>query len=98
MELKGAQLGNCSICSAPYEKSRTRVVEENQDTITLHIDCAGCGSSALVAIQAGFKGFITTVGMPTDLTKTDLNRLRRRTQVNSDDVIKLHEHFYPQRD
>lgn len=97
MKFKDAPLGNCPACSAPYDKKATTVVEESQDAITLHIDCSSCGSSALVAIGAGLQGFITTVGIPTDLNKQDLTHLKRRDVIDADDVIKLYEHFYPQR-
>lgn len=90
MKIQGAPLGNCPACSAPFDKKGTTVIEESREAITLHIDCSACGSSSLVAIQADLKGFVATVGMPTDLTKADLAGLKGRRAINADDVLRLH--------
>lgn len=83
-------LGNCPVCSAQYVKSRTSVVDKLKEAITLHIDCTQCKSSILVSVHAGLKGLVTTIGMPTDLVKSDLKRLKQSSLITVDDVLDMH--------
>lgn len=83
-------LGSCSICAAVYEKKRISIVEKNEDVLTVHVDCPKCLSSALLSVYSGIRGLVTTVGIPTDLTKADLERVKRSRRISSDDVLELH--------
>lgn len=83
-------VGNCPVCSEPYQKERTSVVDQGQDAISLHVDCAKCASSILLTVSSGLKGLVTTVGVPTDIGKSDIPKIKRSSRVTTDDVIKLH--------
>lgn len=83
-------LGSCPVCSEPYAEKRTAVIDEGKETITLHIDCAKCQSSILLAVNPGLKGLVTTVGIPTDITKNDLAKIKKVSRITSDDVLELH--------
>ena len=83
-------LGSCPVCASSYDRNKTSIVDKFQENITLHIECARWGSSVLVSINAGLRGLVTTVGMPTDLSKSDLKRLKKATKVTTDEVLELH--------
>ncbi len=87
-ELKS--LGNCQVCFAPYRAERAVVLEKNDEAVTIHVDCAKCASSALVTIYSGVKGLVTSVGVPTDLSKSDLERIKKSKRVTHDEVLELH--------
>lgn len=83
-------LGNCPVCAAAYRQECASVVEKQGDALTFHVDCKECASSALLTVYSGLKGFVTTVGVPTDLAKADLARVKRSKRLTSDDVLELH--------
>ncbi len=83
-------LGNCPICSATYQQGKTSVISKKDEAIVLHIDCVKCQSSVLLTLQSGLKGLVTTVGVPTDLKKSDFEMLKNSSKITSDDVLDLH--------
>jgi hypothetical protein len=86
--------GNCPHCATPLRQERALPVDKNTETITFHIDCVSCKSSILLTIQSGAPGLITTIGMPTDLTKGDLDRMKKTTRaITVDDVLELHTYL-----
>ena len=70
------------------------MVERQDSSVTLHLDCRRCRGSLLLSVGSGVPGMLTTVGMPTDLTKNDLGRLKRTGRViTADDVLELHSYL-----
>lgn len=86
-------LGNCPVCASSYKKEQTSVVEKRDGVLTIHVDCPKCASSALLTVYSGVKGLVTTVGAPTDLTKADLERVKRSRRLTGNDVLELHTFF-----
>lgn len=59
----------------------------------VHVDCAYCVSSVILAVSAAGMGLITTVGMLTDLTKEDAIHFKNTAPVSADDVLEIHNYF-----
>lgn len=104
-DIDAQYLGSCPVCSAAYTQEHAAIVQHtDSDTssspnasqgghITFHVDCAQCASSVLVAIRSSNEGLVTTIGMPTDLTKKDVSRLRNASYITSDEVLDLHTYL-----
>ena len=86
-------LGNCPVCSEPYRQEKISVVDKGKEAINLHIDCAKCGSSMLLAVNSGLKGMVTTIGIPTDVSKVDLPKIRNTSRITADDILELHTYL-----
>lgn len=89
-------LGNCPVCAEAYLQNNSVLVDKTAEALTLHVNCIGCLSSALVAIYSGITGLITNISMPTDLTRKDVARIKKMPVINSSDVLELHQYFESQ--
>jgi hypothetical protein len=84
-------LGNCPVCAEPFRHERAHLVEKNAEAVMLHLDCGHCNGSLLLAVYSGVQGLVTTVGLPTDLKKSDLPKLSKNSHtITADDVLALH--------
>lgn len=83
-------LGKCPVCRSPFGQRHTQVIERQGEHALFHVDCGRCLSSMLMMVMTGPFGLITTVGMITDLTRSDIQRFNLRDSVSTDDVLALH--------
>lgn len=83
----------CPLCSMNYSIRDAKVLEENEDTHLMHVVCRRCSSSIIVLMLTGELG-ISSVGMVTDLTSEDVLKFKDEEEINSDDVLLLHEHLW----
>ncbi len=83
-------LGKCPVCRALLQGSNTVVIERRQKNTLFHVDCSRCRSSVLMIVIDGPLHMVTTVGMLTDISKSDIERMRLRRCVNPDDVLTMH--------
>lgn len=84
-------LGHCHQCNAPYSSKQAKVIRRGNGVTYLHVDCAECQASILLAMMVGSLGLVTTIGLPTDLTKEDLERFADAPAITHDDVLALHK-------
>jgi len=84
----------CPLCDAPAQPTSVRVLREQDDMQLIHIDCSHCHSSILsLVVQSSFG--LTSVGLVTDLKSDEVMNFKAQNQVTADDVINLHNLFYP---
>jgi len=95
MESRSRQfLGSCPVCGEPFRQEKASVVESTDNAIMVHVDCVGCAGSHLLMVESKAPGLITTIGMPTDLTKGDVGRfVKRQAAITPDDVLELHAYL-----
>lgn len=79
----------CPVCKAAYEPGMTTILEAYDEAELVHITCGSC-THAMIAIVAVSQFGMSTIGMMTDLTKTDAVRMRSRQAISGDDILNLH--------
>ena len=86
-------LGKCPVCKAFLYSKQSALVERRRQGALFHVDCDRCKSSVLLMVVQGPMHFLTTVGMLTDISKPDVERMSRQERINADDVLTLYSHF-----
>ncbi|MBD3300201.1 MAG: hypothetical protein GF347_02510 [Candidatus Moranbacteria bacterium] len=80
----------CPSCSSKYEQSKVNVINNSSETIVVHVTCPNCKTSVISNISINNMR-VMAVGMLTDLEKKDLKLIRKKTAIDVDDVIEMHE-------
>lgn len=86
-------LGKCPVCKALFHGEQSTLVERRGKSALFHIDCARCKSSVLLMVVSGPMNFMTTIGMLTDISKHDAERMKSQARVSTDDVLILHNYY-----
>ena len=81
---------SCPVCKSAFEVSHTRLLGQEGDAELLHLTCASCEGS-LIALFMVSHGHLSSVGVPTDLSFEDVQRLESLPRVSADDVLALHD-------
>lgn len=56
----------------------------------MYAECSTCKSSVIIFVLKNSAGFVTTIGMLTDMKKGDILKFRTMKAITSDDVLELH--------
>lgn len=99
-------LGVCPLCSRKLRADRAQVIRETARMVFAGAECAICSASLLLAVirvafnQAGGRenregavGFVTVIGMVSDLTSSDARALCAAKPLMADDVLALHSYL-----
>jgi len=79
----------CPVCDSHYNSISTQIIEEKDNNHLIHLECTKCGSSVLALVMTGGLG-VTSVGLITDLTSSDVLRFKDSDNISLDDVIEIH--------
>jgi len=82
----------CSFCDGDFEDEDATILEENEQKTTLHATCVNCRTSAIFFLSNNQAGIIS-LGMATDLDKTEVRDKFFRSAVSADEVIDAHQFF-----
>ncbi|MFO0702753.1 MAG: hypothetical protein U0514_02685 [Candidatus Andersenbacteria bacterium] len=80
----------CPLCNAVFQPAGAEILDESQQGILFHLTCPSCRSSLLAVVAASKLG-LSSFGMVTDLTATDVRRLRRSPAITQEDVLQAYE-------
>lgn len=86
----------CPVCGKKYSLSNTKIIESDHDEafgdahIVVHSDCSSCKSSVMFNIEINGPE-VFSVGMVTDLTQTDSQRLRGKQPISTNEVLGIHK-------
>ena len=81
----------CPFCNAEKKAMETEVLTETGETHLLHLRCGNCQNAVLALILNSPAG-LTSLGIITDLSASDVIRMRLNSErVTSDDVLELHQ-------
>lgn len=83
-------VGSCSVCSTAFEARNAHILVRKPDMSHVYAQCFKCKSSAIVYVLKSGTGFITTIGMLTDMTKEDIEKFKKMKPISADDVLELH--------
>ena len=81
------------MCNVKYDESNSSLIERNNNTLTVYVECVKCSSSVIVAIVGGNRGLITVAGMLTDLERDDIDIMWNKKAITLDDALELHTHL-----
>lgn len=82
----------CPLCNAQFKPTGAEILDESQQGILFHLTCPQCKSSLLAVVAASKLG-LSSFGMVTDLTATDVRRLRKANAISHDDILQAYEEF-----
>ncbi len=83
-------LTQCPLCHADYGKDTVRLLGVEGLTRLVHCTCLSCGR-AMLAIILEASGFVSSVGVVTDLEMEDAVRFRDATPILMDECIRFAE-------
>ncbi len=83
----------CPLCNTEYDAEKSiQVVEEQEGAELVYFSCLQCANSVLALV--GYSPFgVSSIGMLTDLTYDDVNRLRHRDSISEDDILQIHQYL-----
>ncbi|OGZ61938.1 MAG: hypothetical protein A2932_01865 [Candidatus Spechtbacteria bacterium RIFCSPLOWO2_01_FULL_46_10] len=84
-------VGSCPVCSARYAPRNLAHVGKKANMSQVHARCFSCKSSTMIFVVRNASGFVTTIGMLTDMSLKDAKRFRTMQPITSDDLIELHK-------
>lgn len=79
-------INRCPVCSQPYASEAVRLFAKKNQASLVHLSCQSCQSFFVAMIVVLGQG-LSSVGMVTDLSFTDLKRLQRATPITADELI-----------
>ena len=83
-------INQCPICSQDYDEKATKLFMDRQNTHLVHITCGNCKSYFVAMIMELGKA-LSTVGMITDLSFVDIERLHIKDSISLDEAITGYE-------
>ena len=83
-------MSRCPICTVEYTPDAAKLFAKNETASLVHIACASCGSGFVAMIVILVQG-LSSVGMVTDLTFADVERLHKAEPITIDEVIEAYE-------
>ena len=84
-----ALLTQCPICQSGYQPGEIRLLGERGPTRLFHCSCRQCGN-AVMAIVLENSGWVSSVGVVTDLEAQDALRFQGVPVISSDECIHFH--------
>lgn len=83
-------INRCPICSALYDIDKAKLFGKNENATLVHLTCTKCASYFVAMVLLVGQG-VSSVGMVTDLSFDDVNRLYRKEPITTDEIIDGHE-------
>lgn len=82
----------CSFCGDDFSIENATILDENDQKTTLHATCYNCRTSVIFFLSNNQAGIIS-LGMATDLDKTEIQDKFFKNAVSADEVIDAHQFF-----
>jgi len=82
-------LAHCSVCQALFRKKDIITVEQQETRTVAHVTCFKCRTSTLLFFVASANGMLS-VGMVTDLGRSEVKSKFGSYAISTDDVIAAH--------
>ena len=88
-------IAQCPVCAAAYADQSVRLIREAHCAKLFHCTCASCGHAMLaVILESG--GWVSSVGLMTDLEAGDAARFQGTAPINADECVYFHQHLNEQ--
>ncbi|MDO8584145.1 MAG: hypothetical protein Q7R83_03125 [bacterium] len=89
MPLPSRILTQCPLCHTTYPKEGIRLLGKREGAQLFHCSCEQCGH-AVIAIVLENAGWISSVGMVTDMEMGDALRVQAMPVISTDECIAFH--------
>lgn len=86
----------CPLCQTDYKFDQIDVIDEDAGAHLVHITCDTCAGNMLAILMLSGFG-MSSVGMITDLSATDIRRLQDAEPISADDVLSMYEALHTKR-
>ena len=83
-------LSKCYFCGSALGKNDLTILENKDKNNTFHITCGHCHTCAIVFFSVNQSG-IVSVGVATDLDKSEVREKFLKNAVSADEVIDAHQ-------
>lgn len=83
-------INNCPVCGKDYDLKAARLFSDKEKAQIVHIVCNACKGYFVAMVMDLGRG-ISTIGMVTDLSYSDIERLRDAKPIDIDEVIDGHQ-------
>ncbi len=83
-------LPSCQFCQTPFQARQVVLLREVEQAQLMHAQCVKCRSSMVLLVLLHELG-MGSVGLVTDLSGPDAQRLSAAEPVSTDDVLTLHQ-------
>lgn len=83
-------LSKCNFCGSSLNQNDLTILENKDKNNTFHITCEKCQASAIVFFSVNQSG-VVSVGMATDLDKSEVKGKFKCEAVSVDEVIDAHQ-------
>lgn len=83
-------MSRCPICKAEYQADAAKIFAKNETASLVHITCGSC-ESAFVAMVVLLGQGLSSVGMVTDLSYADVERLQTAEAITVDEMISAYQ-------
>ena len=80
-------ISHCPVCSQSYKSEAIKLFAHQSEAKFVHFTCANCHTYFVALIMTMAKG-ISTVGMITDLSFSDVQKLYKLPAITIDEVIE----------
>ncbi len=82
-------MNQCPVCNNSYEAGQDNVLEHRSGAHLVHITCPDCQNSVLAVVMVSQSG-LSSVGMLTDMSASDVLRVHRRGGITEDELLNMH--------
>jgi hypothetical protein len=88
-------ISHCPVCNKDYKSEAIRLFASGSEAKFVHFTCESCRSYFIAMVMTMAKG-ISTVGMITDLSFQDVQKLYKKPAITIDETIEAHQFIYSQ--
>lgn len=85
-------ISHCPICGQDYKSEASKLFLNESDARFVHFTCDHCRSNFMAMVMMMPKG-VSTVGMVTDLSLKDVQKLYKLAPITVDETIEAHKIF-----
>lgn len=82
-------LSTCPVCKAKYPKASSFILDDNKEANLVYLKCQNCSSSVVALLYLNGFG-VNTIGLVTDLSGSDVMRIKNKKKVTADNIIDLY--------
>ena len=97
-------IGSCPVCTKKLRAEDATVITQTPRGALIEADCKNCATSLMLTIFASMSRavswqsapqseLVTLIGIVTDLTAGDAQRMLKKPTVTIDDVFSTHQHL-----
>lgn len=83
-------ISHCPVCSQDYKSEAAKLFVNESEAKFVHFTCANCQSHFMAMVMIAPKG-MSTVGMVTDLSFKDVQKLHKLSPLTIDEAIEGHK-------